>query len=548
MLRQVLLWLSLIFLLIAPVLLIQCIDRDVDLWEVIVTVFTFGFPVVFFYRNLKLYLYMLTGLVFVTPLFLFSLYLFRLRPGIELVAVLVQTNVREATEAIGSYVFPFCVFVLVYIFAYVKVVTKITAKQVPFVSASLISVCSFFAVYGFVYYEKQLFTKPITHLRANDVIETYHYPLSLFSALNDVRILLKKNNLDRAASFSFQAQQDPLIGARQIHVLIIGESSRYHNWQINGYHRETSPRLMKRKNLLVFNNAVAGGHYTWVAVPQLITRATPDDYDLQYREKSILGAFSEINFKTVWISNQTDQEIFWTGSIVLHAKTADYSFFSPSYSPNFEFENFYDERVLPIADSIMSNTSANLFLVIHTMGNHWDYSQRYPTKFDHFKPSGKTTPISPPDVSNKEAIINSYDNSVRYADFIIDNVVSMVDKQKAISTVTFVSDHGDDLFDREPNKINFHLYPGEATLHVPLFMWASEEYIANFADKYEMLKSNTNKSVGAENIFHTLLDVASISSPVLAVEKSLARKEFTPSLQKFYNDDKQAVTFSSLQH
>lgn len=108
----------------------------------------------------------------------------------------------------------------------------------------------------------------------------------------------------------------------------------------------------------------------------MITRASPDDMDREFKEKSFLSAFQDAGFKTVWLSTQTDQEILWQGTIILHAKTADVVYFCRTYSPMFELEDIFDERLLPKVDSIVHADRQDLFIVLHTMGNHWAYSRR----------------------------------------------------------------------------------------------------------------------------------------------------------------------------
>lgn len=122
-----------------------------------------------------------------------------------------------------------------------------------------------------------------------------------------------------------------------------------------------------------------------MSVPQMITRATPDSIELVFQEKSIIAAFSEAGFKTAWLSNQTAKEIFWSGAINWHAKTADTTVFSPCYSPNLEFEAPYDERLLPLLNKLVNSMQENLFIVLHTMGNHWNYAKKYPKEFDFFQ-------------------------------------------------------------------------------------------------------------------------------------------------------------------
>ena len=150
--------------------------------------------------------------------------------------------------------------------------------------------------------------------------------MSVLSGFIEIYFLVQQQTLKRSENFSFHAFKKDTIGQRQITVLIIGESSNYFHWQINGYPRPTSPCLNGRENLIVFPNAIAGCYYTPLSVPQMITRAHPDNMDLRFKEKSVLSAIRDAGFKTIWLSNQSDREIVYSGITVLHAKTAAFRF------------------------------------------------------------------------------------------------------------------------------------------------------------------------------------------------------------------------------
>lgn len=551
MLKNALPFVAIALLLLCPVLLsgalsFTAIGPAQLAKQIIVSLCLFLVPIVLFYRNLKPYLYALLPLVILTPIFIFCLYFFAVNPGFELIALVLQTNMRETKEAVGPLIFYFVPFFIAYIFLYFYSVRSVIITKIPFGQSLCLSALAACIVITTIYMEKQLYYKRIGQLEKHDFLDTYHYPFSLASGVMQARRILNKNNLSRAENFKFKATKLDSLQQRQVFVLVIGESSRYDRWQINGYHRPTSPRLAMRKDLLTFSDVVAGAHYTWVSVPQLITRANPDNYDLQYCEKSVMSAFSEAGFKTIWLSNQSADEVFWTGSIVLHARTADVSVFSPTYSPNFEFANFYDERLLPLLDSMLTSSKDNIFVVLHTMGNHWEYTRRYPREFDYFAPSGYTQPISPPGSSTKEAILNSYDNSIRYADHIIDSVISIVENRSDVSAVMFVSDHGEDLFDTNPEHIDFHFRPSAATLKVPLFIWTSKTYNTAFHSKRLQLQQNLDKKIGAENIFYTLVDLGNVAFPGFDQTKSIASPYFQPSAQKFYNDENRPALYSDI--
>ena len=542
---------AILLLLISPAILMKLTGYGpLDVYSVaralLVALLVFLIPTAIFYRNIKLYLVLLLPLVIVTPLFLFSTYYFAVPPGFELIAFILQTNVREASEAIGPFLIYFIPFQLIFTGCYLFAVAKLPFKVIPLKTALAISATSIVILGIITVYVNQVYRKSFHEVSRRDLILKYDYPVTLASGAHEARVFLKKNTLKEAETFSFRAVKNDTLPHRQVYVLIIGESSRHDRWQINGYRRETSPLLNTVKDLITYRDVVAGAHYTWVSVPQIITRANPDNYNLQYREKSILGVFREAGFHTYWLSNQSDQDIFWSGSITLHAKTADISMFSPTYSPNLEFEDIYDGRLLPILDSVLVADKRNLFIVLHTMGNHWEYSRRYPPEFDVFQPSGRVQPINPADHSHRQALLNSYDNSIRYADHFIFNVIRSVEAKADIGSVMFISDHGEDLYDTFAERPDFHFRPSAATLKVPLFIWTSKSYNSIFQAKRLNLEARVSEKIGAENIFYTLADIANITMQGFDSTKSFSHRAFVPSEQKFYGDDKHARLFRDL--
>ena len=541
-------FIGLMILLILPAILLSFSSKDFlpIIKHLFIPPLFFIVPIILFYGNIRVYLYALLPLVIVTPFFLFFIYIFYVPPGFPLIAFILQTNLREMREAITPFLFMYVPFTVLYVALYLFLMYRVSVFQIPLKHAIVISGLATLMLGGITFYENGLYDKPRERIYSSDFLLSSYYPGSLISGVNEARVFLQKNNLKRAEKFSFKAVRNDSLPQRQVYVLIIGESSRYDRWQINGYQRPTSPMIASRENFITFSDVVAGAHYTWVSVPQIITRATPDNYDAQFREKSILSAFHDAGFKTFWLSNQSDQDIFWSGTITLHAKTADVSIFSPTYSPNLEFDDVYDGRLLPFLDSVLAADKQNQFIILHTMGSHWEYSRRYPDQFDVFRPSGKTQSINPPENAKREAILNSYDNSILYADFIIDSVIRIVEHHADIAAVTFISDHGEDLFDSGDKQLDFHFRASPATLRVPLFIWTSDGYATTFREKHENLLKNKSRKVGTENIFHTGVDMANLRFAQFDSTKSLASGNFQPSDQKFYADGQQARTLSQI--
>lgn len=311
------------------------------------------------------------------------------------------------------------------------------------------------------------------------------YPISLVYSAKTVynqNKLIATNKADRD-SFKFNATADIPLKRQQIQVLIIGESARYDHWGINGYGTNTSPLLAKENNLITFSKVFSGGYITEYAVPVILTGVGADSFSQHYKQKSIVGAYNELGYKTYWISNQIDY-----GHIKLHISEAKEQYVDASdFRATTTLVSDFD--LLETLQRILQQPNGNKFIVLHTMGSHYDYSARYPINFDVFTPSKKTVFSKSVDKNFKNVLINSYDNTILYTDALIDSVIGLVKKQNVESSVTYISDHGENLFDDDRNysqhgAIKLSKYVAK----VPMFIWYSPQLYNMYPEKIEELK------------------------------------------------------------
>ena len=147
----------------------------------------------------------------------------------------------------------------------------------------------------------------------------------------------------------------------------------------------------REENLVSFPNVTTGACITYIAVPLMITRATPANPNLHLNEKSILSLFGEAGYKTYWLSNQTVLGRYNTDNTTVSAHTGEAStiqFFNQSDLK----QTPYDAILLePLQNILDEQGGGNRFIVLHTMGSHWNYNYRYPDAFDIFRPSLRNT-------------------------------------------------------------------------------------------------------------------------------------------------------------
>lgn len=328
-------------------------------------------------------------------------------------------------------------------------------------------------------------------------------------------------------------------------LFLIGETSRYDHWQINGYERATSPRLCMREGLLSFDSCFSVANLTTVSVPLMLSRATPQTQALYAKEKSVVDAFHEAGYTTAWIADQSFNNHFLQ-RIASHCTYTDY------VTPNSENEVFVDTVLLEPLRHVLSEGDAHQMIVLHSLGCHFKYSSRYPDDFQIFTPDMKGMSmhdifsnmdvddeggvswrdLRPENIAafrNLKAIaVNSYDNAILFTDYFIDRVISELEQTGRPAVLVYVGDHGENLLDDERNMFMHGTFSGSFyEYHVPLFVWTSERYLRLHPEVFDAMESNRSKKLSTMYLFHSLLDLGGVSYANLDTTRCINR----PSMQ-----------------
>ncbi|SNT39153.1 Sulfatase [Noviherbaspirillum humi] len=326
--------------------------------------------------------------------------------------------------------------------------------------------------------------------------------------------------------FSFGAEQRSRRDSAQVIVLVIGESSRFDRWGLNGYARDTTPLLSKEKNLLSLSDLITSVSATRLSVPVILSRKpSRQSLNAGFSEKSLVSAFREAGYKTFWLSNQMSFGEFDT-PISVFAREADVTRFfnlggyadSPSH----------DDVLLAPLQAAIDDSAKKKLIVLHSLGSHWNYGQRYPKEFDRWQPSlfGSVNAAFT-DLALKEALNNSYDNSVLYTDWFLSKVIDSLKRTNEVASMMYVADHGQSLYDGDC-RIAFHGHNTQYEFHVPALVWFSNSYERVFPKKIRVLHQHRDSRLSTENVFHSLLDMADIRYPSEQLGWSFFSPHWTP--------------------
>lgn len=358
-----------------------------------------------------------------------------------------------------------------------------------------------------------------------------------------------ENYKEASRNFKFDARSEHSATAPEVYVMVVGETARAHNFSLYGYPRDTNPLLSKTQGIKAFPNVTTQSNTTHKSVPMLLSAASAEDFERLFHEKGILAAFKEAGFHTVFISNQLPNHSF----IDFLGEQADEHYFLKKEDAL--QGNHYDEDLLQKLDEILpladASSSAHyryrkLFVVLHSYGSHFNYQERYPRSFAYFKPDSRSEAKS----ENRCDLLNAYDNTIRYTDYILHGIIERLQKWEGVQTKTdgvydqptsamlYTSDHGENIFD-DDRHLFLHAAPkaSDYELHVPFIIWTSEGFSKQYPDILKSLGENRTKQVQSSlSAFHTMLGIGGIQTRYRKDEYSVASDKYHP-LKLLYLDD-----------
>jgi glucan phosphoethanolaminetransferase (alkaline phosphatase superfamily) len=328
----------------------------------------------------------------------------------------------------------------------------------------------------------------------------------------------------RSASFHFGAHQQAPDGEPETVVLVLGESSRFDRWGLNGYARDTNPLLSQEANLVALSDVITSVSATRLSVPVIISRK-PAMQSLKdgFSEKSFITAYKESGFKTFWLSNQISFGQFDT-PVSVFAKEADVIAFLNL--GGFTNNSNFDQVLFDPFKNALADPAPKKLIVVHSLGSHWNYSHRYPKQFDKWQPSlfGVDKPVYT-DIKIKQQLNNSYDGSILYTDWFLAQLIGNLKQSQQRSSMLYVSDHGQTLYDNSC-RLAFHGHNTQYEFHVPAFVWYSDQFEARYPAKVGQLARHRGARLATENMFHTLLDLGDIRYGTEKLEWSFLSAQF----------------------
>jgi len=294
-------------------------------------------------------------------------------------------------------------------------------------------------------------------------------------------------------------------------VLVVGETARAMNFELNGYPRPTNA-FTRDLDMLSFQTVSSCGTATAISVPCMFSRLDKSDYDptISKTQDNLLDVLSHANVLVRWMENDG-------GCKGVCARVPTIEFSPDSASERCDGEYCRDEVLL---DNLQAELDAlkgrDAVLVLHLVGSHGPtYYQRYPAAFQRFMPDCPRSDIQ--NCSDAE-IVNSYDNTLYHDDYILSQIIALLKQREADwqSNMLYISDHGESLGENGMylHGMPYAFAPKEQT-HVPLLTWMSPEFsLEGGYDRACLEQSAKNGSFSHDNLFDSVLGLMQVSTGI----------------------------------
>lgn len=292
---------------------------------------------------------------------------------------------------------------------------------------------------------------------------------------------------------------------RELIFLVVGETARADHFSLNGYERDTNPRLREAK-AVSFSNVWSCGTSTAVSVPCMFSMGGMDKFDVKTAgsKENLLDVLRHAGVNVLWLENNSDSKGV--------AIRSDYrNFKSRDLNPVCDEECRDEGMLVGLQDYIDSHPKGDIVVVMHQMGNHGPaYFKRYPPAFEKFTPACKSNDLS--QCSNEE-IRNAYDNAILYTDHFLGKAIDVLkhNDDKFETALLYLSDHGESLGE---NGIYLHGLPRavapEAQVHIPAVMWTGKGF-AHEIDE-QVLQKKRQERFTHDSVPHTVLGLMEIQT------------------------------------
>ena len=478
-------------------------------------------------------------MVAAVPFFIeaFVLYNYGALIGIGVVASMLETNTKEAVEFVTMYAGPQEVIGLIVLIALIvwllvkKPWRRLELNQVGkrvLMSCLLVYTLIFSVRLGAEYVE----------VLYDPVVPVQRLAMSMSTAIDNIKAY---RELSEKLDSDIELTENK--GKIKNVVFILGESTNRNHMHLYGYYLPNTPNLdelLAKGEISVFRDVVSP-HSTTIAVLSKVFTFCHNESDKPWYEyHNLIDIMNSAGYKTYWLSNQESSGI-WGNVAQIYANHSKVHAFTRIRDSR-EDDGLEDEALFPLVDDAIErrDTDKN-FYVVHLMGGHGLYYNRFPYIFSKFSKDDITLPVS----DDKKEVIAKYDNALYYNDYVVSGIIDKFRNLDEDTIVIYLPDHGEAVYDEGGFAGHIEENPSRHMIEVPFIIWGSDKFKQLHPEKWQAIQQAVNLPYMSDDMIHTVLDIVDIHTSDYEPERSLINRAYNNLRPRIFDDkdyDKEILT------
>ncbi|MBR1686907.1 MAG: phosphoethanolamine transferase [Prevotella sp.] len=352
-------------------------------------------------------------------------------------------------------------------------------------------------------------------LTRKDKAELYVPPYRLAFSIYANRLAARQ--LDRLLSVSREMPPAKSSFRSPNIVFIIGESYNRHHSQLYGYAKPTTPRQQERAGrgeLTAFTDVVAPWNLTSFVFKHVLSLYAVGDSAEWCDYPLFPQLFRSAGYRVTFITNQFLPKAYeavydFSGGFFLNHPELSAAMFDIRNERLYR----YDSGVLKELDNRRDTLSRHQLTIVHLMGQHVNYKERYPKTRRHLTADD----YADRKLTKKDKmILADYDNAVLYNDSIVDQILHRYEHEEAI--VVYMPDHGEECFGNDMHVYG-RLHSADITrrlaheeFEIPFWIWCSDSYRERHPDIIAAIRAAKDRPLMTDNVAQLLMGLAGIKS------------------------------------
>ncbi len=333
------------------------------------------------------------------------------------------------------------------------------------------------------------------------------FPISSVYKTFKSNTILNNGPLKKLYSDSYIIENSNISEKHTVLVIVVGETARASNFNINGYARQTTP-LLNSLDIINYPKTSSCGTATAESLPCMFSDITHSNFDIKKirSRENLLDALTYADINVLWKDNNSGCK----GVCARSETEVMHLINDPALCKDNEC---HDEILLKNLSAYIRKTDKDTVIVLHQLGSHGPaYYKRTPEKYAKFQPTCKSKALQ--ECTNDE-IKNSYDNTIYYTDYLLSRLINTLKTNSNIAdtAMIYMSDHGESLGESGIylHGLPYFMAPKEQT-NIPFIVWLSDNTKSNKSIDYACLEKQSQKPHSHDNLIHSVLGLMNIQT------------------------------------